>query len=288
MPGTVPFIYDVSTRDFADRVISASMERPVLVDFWADWCGPCKALGPLLERVVTSYGGKVLLAKLNVDENRELSTQLGIRSIPTVKIFLNGAVADEFVGAVPEEQIRSIIDSLAVTDTEELLMYAAQLVEQEQIEEAQSVYATILEENPGHSGALIGLARLMIRKGQDEDARKLLASIPDTDERYEEAQSLLGLFEFVQICEQHGGLERAMETAGRNSGDLETQYILGCCFAANNSYRQAFETFLSIVKKDRQFGDAKAHKAMLILFTVVGAQDELTEEFRKKLALELF
>ncbi|MHB9030836.1 MAG: thioredoxin [Candidatus Latescibacterota bacterium] len=288
MADAAPFIYDVNMNNFAEKVAEASYDRPVLVDFWATWCGPCKTLGPLLERVVTSYEGKIALARVNVDENRELAAQFAVKSIPTVKIVLNGAIADEFVGAIPEQEIRAIIDALAVSDVEEMLAYAAQLVEQDQFDEAESIYASILDEQPDHSGAHIGLARLHIRKGRDEEARKLLTAIPETDGRYGEAQALLGLFDFLKICEQSGGLEKSLDAAGKNPGDLEMQYTLGCCYAANNSYRPAFETFLALVKKDRQFGEGKAHKALLTLFSVVGPQDELTEEFRKKLAMELF
>lgn len=282
------FIFDVRTRDFANRVIKASMEKPVLVDFWADWCAPCKMLGPLLENVVASYGGKVLLAKVNVDENRELASQLGIQSIPTVKIFLNGEIADEFTGAITENEIRGIIDSLTVSDTEELLAYADKLIEQEQFDEAESVYATILETAPDNSTARIGLARLKILKGEDAAAEKLLNDIPETDSRYQEAQSLLGLFEFVKISEENGGLEKWTEAVEKNPEDLEARYMLGCCHAANSSFREAFELFFSIFKKDRKFGDGKARQAMLTLFTVLGPANELTEEYRRKLAMELF
>jgi putative thioredoxin len=288
MSDTAAFIYDVTMNNFSEKVVEASYERPVLVDFWATWCGPCKMLGPLLERVVASYEGKIALARVNVDENRELAAQFDVRSIPTVKIVLNGDIADEFVGAITEQEIRAMIDSLAVSGVEEMLTYAAQLVEQYQFDEAESIYASVLDEQPDHSGAMIGLSRLHIRKGRDEEARKLLTAIPETDERYGEARALLGLFDFVKVCEQCGGLEKAREAVGENPGDLESQYTLGCCYAAKNLYREGFETFLAMVKKDRQFDGGKAHKAMLTLFSVVGPQDNLTEEYRKKLAMELF
>lgn len=285
---TAPFIFDVRAGDFAERVINVSTEIPVLVDFWAPWCAPCKTLGPLLERVVASYGGKVALAKVNVDENRELASQFGVRSIPTVKIFLNGDIADEFTGAITESELRGIIDSLAVSDIDELLAYAAKLIEQDQLDEAESVYASVLGEQPDNSAARIGLARLMILKSEDAAAEKLLNEIPETDPRYSEAQSLLGLFEFVKICEENGGQEKWIEATEKDPEDLDARYMLGCCYAAGSSFREAFELFFSIVKKDRNFGDGKARQAMITLFNVLGPANELTEEYRRKLAMQLF
>lgn len=283
-----PFIFNVQTSEFIEKVVNASLERPVLVDFWAAWCGPCKTLGPLLDKVVTSYGGAVALAKVNVDENRELAAQLGIRSIPTVKIFLNGDIADEFVGMIAEPELRSIIESLSMDDTEKLLANAKELIEQERYEEAEATYVSILKAQPDNSAVRIALARLKLLKNEDGTAQKLLNEIPDTDPRYEEAQSLLGMFEFLRICEENGGLKKWREEVEKNPDDLEARYILGCCFAVDNSLREAFEMFLSIVRKDRDFGDGKARKAMLTLFTMTGPQNELTEEYRKRLALELF
>ncbi len=285
---TASFIFDVGMRDFADRVINASMERPVLVDFWAPWCAPCKTLGPLLERVIASYGGKATLAKVNVDQNRELAAQFGVKSIPTVKIFLNGDIADEFTGMIAESELRSMIDALAVSDIDELLAYAAKLIEQEQFDEAESVYGSILGGDPENSAARIGLARLLILKGEDAAAEKLLNEIPETDSRYQEAQSLLGLFEFVKICEENGGTEKWSEAVEKNPEDPEARYNLGCCYAANSSFREAFDMFFFIVKKNRAFGEGKARQAMITLFNVLGPANELTEEYRRKLAMELF
>jgi putative thioredoxin len=260
----------------------------VVVDFWADWCDPCKALGPLLETIIASYEGAVILAKVNVDRNPQLAAQFGVRSIPTVKIFKNGTVADEFVGLISEREIREIIDSFTGDEIEKLLEYASRLAEGDQIDEAESVYTAILKRKPGHSGARIGLARVKIVNGEDDAARALLESVEETDARYGEARALLGLFEFVTVCERNGGLDACRKAAEDRPDDLETRYTLGCCYAAGDSHRGAFDTFLSIVKRDRGFVDGKAQKAMIILFSVLGNGHELTEEYRKKLAMELF
>jgi len=281
-------IFSVNAPDFEEKVVKASFEIPVLVDFWAEWCGPCKALGPLLERIVISYGGKVALAKVDVDANHELASRFGIRSIPTVKIFLDGAVMDEFVGALPESDIRAVIDSIASDGTADLLANAEKLFEESQFDEVESVFTDLLEREPGNTGALIGLSRLKIIKGDEAGARQLLCSIQETDVQYEEAKTLIGALEFFKICKQHGGLKKSLKGSEKNPGDLEARYILGCCYAAENSYREALETFLSIVRKNRQFGDDKARKAMLTIFAVIGSNSALTAEYRKQLAMEVF
>lgn len=288
MADTASLIYDVATADFAQKVVDVSFERPVLVDFWAEWCGPCKTLGPLLERVVASYNGKVALAKVNVDANRELAAQLGVRSIPTVKIIVEGALADEFTGVITEPEIRAIIDSLASDGIEQALAAASQLLEARRFDEAERLYTAILAEHPDNSVAQISLARLKIRAGDEAGARALIQAVPESDPRYGEARSLLGLFEFVAVCEAQGGLEKAREAAGQNPGDLESLSLLGCCEAAAGNYRESFDAFLAVVRKDQGFEDGTARKAMITLFSVIGPDDPLTGEYRGKLARELF
>jgi putative thioredoxin len=283
-----PHIFDVSAENFQEKVLDASYRAPVIVDFWAEWCDPCKVLGPLLETVIASYKGAVALARADIDRNPQLAAQFGIRSVPTVKIFMNGEVADEFTGLLPERDIRAIIDALAGDEIEKLLEKAFQLAEGDRLDEAESVYTAVLERCPGHSGAQIGLARVKIVKGEDDAARALLGAIEESDERYGEARALLGLFEFVTICERNGGFDACRKAAEDSPGDLEARYNLGCCYAAGDSYRDAFEAFLAIVKKDRGFGEGKAQKAMLTLFSALGSAHELTGEFRKNLAMELF
>ncbi|MDP2982295.1 MAG: tetratricopeptide repeat protein [Candidatus Latescibacter sp.] len=229
-----------------------------------------------------------VLAKVDVDANHELASQFGVRSIPTGKIFVNGTIVDEFIGALPESDIRAVIDSIVSGGTVDLLASAEKLSEESQFDEAESVFTDLLEREPGNTGAIIGLSRLKIIKGDVSGARQCLDAIKETDDRFEEAKTLMGALEFLNICKQHGGLKKSLKASEKNPGDLEALYILGCCYAAENSYGEALEMFLSIVRKNRQFGDDKARKAMLTLFAVIGSNSALTAEYRKRLAMEVF
>jgi putative thioredoxin len=281
-------IFSVTAGDFEEKVVKASFEKPILVDFWAEWCGPCKVLGPLLEKVVMSYGGKVALAKVDVDANHELASHFGVRSIPTVKIVSEGAIVDEFVGALPETDIRKVIDSIDSGGTADLLAQAENLFEESRYKEAGSAFSDLLKQEPGNTDALIGLSRLKIINGDETGAGKYLDSIEENDERFEDAQKLKNALEFFTICKQHGGVKKSLKESEKNPSELEFLYILGCCYAAESSYREALETFLTIVRKNRLFGEGKARKAMLTVFEVIGGNNALTEEYRKRLSLELF
>jgi putative thioredoxin len=282
------YIFDVSMSDFQRKVIDGSSRTPVVVDFHAEWCGPCKVLGPLLEKIVSSYNGKMALAKVDIDKNPQLADMFGIHSVPSVKIFVDGQVADEFTGLMPETDIRAILDSLGGDETEQLLEHASRLAADDHIEEAESVYAGILAKNPENSAARIGLARVKIAQGEDDDARALLAAVGTADSRFDEARSLLALFDFFTVCEHGGGFEACRTVAEKAPEDLEARYTLGCCHIAHDRFTDAMDLFLSIVAKDRGFGEGKAQKAMLALFTVLGRGNETAEEYRKKLAMVLF
>ena len=282
------YLYDVNEHEFDEKVIKASHTALIIVDFWAEWCAPCKMLGPVLERVVLSFGGKVNLAKVNIDVNQELSMRFSIKSIPAVKIFKDGSVVEEFIGALPENDVFAIVQSIVNYEYDEKLARAVQLAGKGHTRKAESLYTSILEENPDHPGARVGLAHLAIKTGQKERARTLLAAVDELEKEYGEAQALLSLLDFMDICESSGGLEKNKKHVRQNPEDLTMHYMLGCCYVAHTLYREAFETFLYIIKKDKHFGDGKAKEAVITLFTLAGKESDLTREYRDRLARELF
>ena len=286
-PGDM-YIFDVDAEEFEQKVIQASHEHVIVVDFWASWCGPCKILGPLLESIVSSFDGRVRLAKVDVDRNRELALRFNVQNIPTVKIFSRGAIADEFVGVLPEHEITAILSAIAGGEHDDILLQAEAHEAAGSLSEAEMLYSSILEEEPDNSAARIGLARVLLRNGGVERASELLTGIGEYDERYNEAKALLGTLDFIEVCRIAGDRETWRKKVSENPDDLEALYTLGCCYAAGKQYGDALETFLFIVKRNSEFGEGKARKAMLTLFTVLGQDHELTVHYRDMLARALF
>lgn len=281
-------IYEVTAKDFAEKVIAASHERVVVVDFWAEWCAPCKMLAPILERVVRSLGGRVALAKVNTDENQDLAYEFGIQSIPSVKIFHRGAVAEEFVGVLPEHEITALITSIAGDEIEDHIVRAAGLAGEGRLDEAETLLLSVLAEKPKHTGALIGLARIAIEQHDTTRARELLGSIGEFEKPYDEAQALLAHMEFEEICAKAGGLDACQARYTEEPGNLDVLYNLGCCFAGNSRYREAFDVFFTVMGKSMDYRSGAARKAVLSLFNIVGQTSDLTAEYREKLARLLF
>ncbi len=282
------YTFDVNAEDFEQKVVKASYEHVVVVDFWAAWCGPCKMLGPLLEKIVSSFDGRVKLAKVDVDKNRELTSGFNIRSIPTVKIFSQGAIADEFVGVLPEQEMISILTVIAGGKHDDILQQAEAHEATGSLSDAEELYTSVLNEEPDNSAARIGLARVLLRNGGVEHANELLTGIEEYDERYDEAKSLLGTLDFIKVCRAAGKKEVWSDKVRKNPDDFEALYTLGCCYAADRQLDKALEIFLSVVKRHSEFDGGKARKAMLTLFTVLGQDHELTGKYRDLLARALF
>jgi len=282
------YVYEVDDSNILEKVVEESKKRVVVVDFWAEWCAPCKMLGPILENIAASFNGRVVVAKVNVDENQELAAQFGIRSIPSVKIFKDGAIAGEFVGVRTEQEIVQLLTSLTGGEGDDVLSTAGELLEQGNTEEAASLYRSLLEENPGNAPARLGLARIELLNGEPDKARELLESIGEGEKEYDEACSLLALYDFNRICCEGGGYESVRSRLDTNPGDLDAAYALGCCYGSSGRYDEALSTFLDIVRKDRAFAEGKAKNAMIALFNVLGHDHELTRTYRGKLASELF
>jgi len=281
-------IFDVDSESFQQKVIQASHEHVIVVDFWAAWCGPCKMLGPVLEKVVASFGGRVRLAKVDVDRNRELAIRLNVQSIPTVKIVSKGAIVDEFVGALPEHEITAILNAIAGGEHDDMLRQAEAYEAAGSLSKAEKLYTSILNEEPENSIARVGLARTLLKNGSVDRAAEILSGIGEYDERYEEAKTLLESLDFIKVCHSSGDSGTWREKITKNPGDLDALYSLGCCYAAEKQYENALETFLSIVRRNSGYGEGKARKAMLTLFLMLGQDSELTVRYRELLARALF
>ncbi len=279
-----PVTFDVSTAEFEARVLQASAGAPVVVDFWAEWCAPCRALGPVLERLVASYKGRMLLARVNVDREPELAARFGVQGIPAVKIFRDGRVATEFVGALPEADVARVLASVVPSAADELVRKGDGRLGAGSPEEAEALYRQALEADPGQAGALLRLGAVLLERGEAAEARETLGRIEENAAEYTEAQGLLGRIEFAEACRAAGGREACEARAAAEPQDLEARYALGCCLAAAGEYEGAMEAFLQVLTADRGFRDGAAKEAMLHTFTLAGAQSELVKAYRRKMA----
>ena len=281
-------VYDCRESEFEERVIRASPERLVIVDFWAPWCAPCRMLSPALEKVVASSGGALALAKVNVDEAPGLARQYGIRGIPAVKVFRQGKVVAEFVGARSEHDVREMLSRLVPSEADEMVARAGELASAGKLDEAEPLYREALTKQPDHSGALLGLAVIAMEKGDHEAAREAASRVEPGAAEHEEAERILARLDFAGDCAERGGKEAAERLLAEKPDDPDAAYALASCLAAGEDYKGALEQFIRIVERDKGYRDGAAKDAMLRVFTVVGKRSELADEYRSRLARALY
>jgi len=279
---------EVTDQNFEQQVVERSHAVPVVVDFWAPWCGPCQAIGPLLEQLAEEQDGKFVLAKINVDDNPMLAQAFAIQSIPAVKAIRNGAIAGEFLGAQPEPAIRQFVADLLPSEAESLAREGMRLAEEGKTQGAESLYRAALSKEENQPLALLGLSRLLVERGDAADALALLGKIPLNAPESDAAQQLMSQIRLQQGGENAGNEQEHRDKLEANPDDLEARFELAQALAASGKYQEALAEYLEIVKKDRGFQDDGARKAMLEVFDVVGPRSELAEHFRSELAKVLF
>ncbi|MGE5819529.1 MAG: tetratricopeptide repeat protein [Deltaproteobacteria bacterium] len=277
---------DVGEDNFESAVLDRSMEVPVLVDFWAPWCEPCRVLGPVLEKLAGEYGGEFVLAKVNVDENPTLAGALGIQGIPAVKLFRDGQIDSEFTGALPEPMVREFLSKFLPSAADKQAQEAVQLEQEGKISEAKNLYKSVLNTEPNHAKALLGLGRLLANEGAHSAALEHLDKIPVVAEERKEADRLI-----ARLKLQAGGTQDESALRAKlksNPDDLDTRFELAQALAGMERYEDALNEFLTTIKKDRGFRDDGARKAMIQIFEVIGPENPLTDKFRSELAKVLF
>jgi putative thioredoxin len=281
-------IFDVQPGEFDQKVVAASSEAVIVVDFWAPWCGPCRILGPVLERAVESLAGKARLAKVNVDENPEVASRFNVRAIPAVKVFRDGQVVAEFVGALPEADVRRILGQVVPSAADELVETGDALLESGNRDSARQRWQKALGEQPRDPAAALRLARLAFEDGNAEEARRLASLIEEDAGEHEEAEGLLARLDFAERCRTAGGLEASRKRVEETPDDLAARYDLACCLASASDYREAMDELLRIVAADKHFQDELARKAMLRIFSIIGRRSPLADEYRDRLARLLY
>ena len=280
------WVFDVTDKDFETAVLERSKQVPVVVDFWAPWCGPCRILGPLLERLTAEHQGEFLLAKVNVDDSPHLSGAFGIRSIPMVLGFRDGRVASEFVGALPESSVRQFLSRVLPSPADKLVLRADELRAAGNLDEAEPLVRKALELEPRSDPALVGLAAIHADRGEDEEALGVLDRVAPGTPLREEADQLAAK---IRIRAAGSVDESALrERVEANPADLESRLELGQVLAAKSRYDEALEQYLEIVRRDRSFRDDAARKAMLDIFALLGPGNDTAERYRSELAKVLF
>ena len=265
-----PNVVEVTDGNFGTAVLEESRRRPVVVDFWADWCQPCRIIGPVLERLAGEYQGRFVLGKLDVDSNPQASAAFRIQSIPAVKAFVDGRLANEFIGAIPEPSIRQFIQTILPTEADQLVERADRAERAGDVEEAERLYRKAFDADPKNVEAAVGLGRLAMIGGDVEEARRILEPLrPDP-----EAERLLAAIDISRWATPGDDRLGPLSAAERA--------------AAEGRFQEALEVFLAAVRNGAGDDRDRAREAILKVFAVLGDADPLTQEYRRKLSAALF
>ena len=284
-------IIDITQDQFIEEVIEKSKSVPVLVDFWAPWCGPCKQLTPVLEKLVNNKNGKVILAKINVDENQGIAGQLNIQSIPTVYGFIDGKPVDAFQGAQPESKIEAminkLIDAAPGNEIPKILEEADLLFKDQKFEEAQKIYETLIGLDPGNPKVICGLLRCLVQLKKYDDAREMMESLDDDILKNEEILKINKLL--ANLNEDDGQDVKELKLFVKNNpNDKEKRFELAKKFLSSNETEDGFNELLIIFEQDPKWNEEAAKKKLLEYFDLLGFNDPNVLKARKKLSSLMF
>jgi putative thioredoxin len=285
-------VKDTTTQAFVKDVIEESKRQPVLVDFWAPWCGPCKQLTPVLEKAVKAAKGKVKLVKMNIDDHPAIPGQMGIQSIPAVIAFVNGQPADGFMGALPESQVTAFLERLTKDriggEAQDLLKAADAALAEGDAAGAAQMYADVLAEDNTSVPALGGLARAYVETGALEQARQTLAMVPEAKQNDSAVAAARAALEIAEQAKTLGPLSELEQKVAANPLDHQARFDLALALNGKGQRADALEHLITIVKRDRKWNDDGARKQLVQFFDAWGPTDEATIEGRKRLSSILF
>lgn len=287
-------IKDTDTRNFVTDVIDASKSVPVIVDFWAPWCGPCKQLMPILEKVVTEAGGKVLMVKVDIDTNQQLAQQMRIQSVPAVFAFANGQPVDGFMGALPESELRSFVNKLISThgsqvqQVDDLLSAGDIAMEEGNFPVAAQNYDAALELDAGNTRALASMVKVHIAVGDIEGANQIIGSIPQTLIEDINIKGALAALEVAETPFDNSEILKLQDAIEKDANDFQSRLDLAVALNAAGRSDEALDHLMWIIEKDRAWNDEAARKKLLVFFEAWGPTHELTSSGRRRLSSILF
>ena len=281
--GHVAAVIDATDATFGEDVIQRSNELPVIVDCWAPWCGPCRVLGPILEKLAYERDGQVQLVKVNTDENPQIARALQVEGIPAVFAFVGGQLVNKFVGALPEEQVREFYDSLIPSEADIKAAEGYRMMQENQIPIARLHFEAALEENPDHEPAGVGLAAILVRLGETERAAELARRWPN----HPMSKSVLTSMELTAALAGYEAHE-IRSAVSANPNDAMSRFRHGCLLAVEGQWQQALDELLESVRIDKLAGDEAARKCLLGIFSMLGDDQPVVVEYRKRLGRLLF
>ncbi|NNJ94833.1 MAG: tetratricopeptide repeat protein [Halobacteria archaeon] len=279
----LPLITDVSNESFKTLVTERSRALPVLVDYWADWCGPCQMQMPVLKKLVEDYNGGFALAKVNTDEQRELARTHNIRSLPTMRLYRNGEVAEEILGAQTESTLRILLDRYVERASDTQRAQARELCAAGEVQQAVALLQAAHQAEPDNHGLTLDYAELCFRAGDADEAGRLLDALPRDIRDQPGAVRLRALLEFAAAVPAGQTTDELESAVTARPDDSESRYRLGCAYVMEEKYEQAADTFMHILQQDRQFRDDAGRKALLALFSLLDESDERIATWRRRM-----
>lgn len=279
-----PDIIEANAQNFASTVLERSNEIPVLVDFWADWCNPCKMLMPVLAKLFEESQGSFVLAKVNTEEQQELAMQYGVRSLPTVKLFRNGSVVDEFMGALPEAQVRAFLDPYLERASDGVLAEAQALAETGALNEAVVQATEAHAQDPDNHRVTLGYVELLVRAGQVDDAQSILKQLPAGEQDSDAAKRITVTLDFARVAGA-APLPELRQTLADEPDNNDARYAVAAHEALNGDYEQAMQRLFEIFRSDRQYGEDAARKGLVAVFQLAGDCASVTDYRRRMFAL---